>query len=73
MVVYDEKFVKKLQHDLVLAKWMQIPEQERMGALRAFRAITWEPEQSKKEFWFIEDYVEVREKEEAQRVIYDLL
>ena len=40
MVVYDEKFVKKLQHDLVLAKWMQIPEQERMGALRAFRAIT---------------------------------
>lgn len=61
MVVYDEKFVKKLQHDLVMAKWANIPQQERDGALRAFMILAGVGHFSKKEFEFITQYVERRD------------
>jgi len=66
MVVYDEKFVKKLKRDITTLKWKNLSRDEAQWALRAFYLLTWKWPFSKEEFEFIESYVEQKEAEERE-------
>ena len=63
MVAYEQKFIRMLMKNIVELKWKNLPKEERIWAIRAYRMM-W----GKDEEQFKADYIEFIESKETKRM-----